>query len=144
MPCSRAHCFKFMEVDCSVWARQLLSTPVGRRDARASGRDGAEPRPQVDGNGSTCSAVGVPPKLDPARLRATARGTGVEAMHPNPVRVNVELPMDQEAIAWAGWDPRAEAEVVVELEDVADPIRHRQHLVATPLHRRGEHRALEG
>src|SRR5579875_1340544 len=26
MPCSRAHCFKFMEVDCSVWARQLLST----------------------------------------------------------------------------------------------------------------------
>src|SRR5579875_1691300 len=28
MPCSRAHCFKFMEVDCSVWARQLLLTPV--------------------------------------------------------------------------------------------------------------------
>src|SRR5579875_564158 len=41
MPCSRAHCFKFMEVDCSVWALQLLLTPPppARRTSEGVPRD---------------------------------------------------------------------------------------------------------
>src|SRR5579875_177656 len=102
MPCSRAHCFKFMEVDCSVWTRQLLSTPSTRGCPSGRSRSGPPgPRPPLAAASATgagrprsCSDGRAPaarraghqsrtPRSRSARTRRRAVSLTLHALHPS-------------------------------------------------------------